>query len=286
MQKSLRFYLVCFVQFLIALPFSCNGLQYYLYVDLQPYPVGMFSTFSYVAGVLNEYEKNTYAGMEVNFEDHGLYYDPTHGPNWWEYYCEPIKLGNKKKGYIKRLDSFEYVYYASFAETKLSREDVRKLIQKYIKVKNPIQKKVDDFVSENFVGHSIISVHYRGTDKSLEAPRVPYDKVVNSVNEYIKDKKFEDYRIFLATDEQKFVDYMQQIFPNIVITYDSKRSTDGKPVHLSTPNNYQVGEEALIDCLLLSRGDVLIRTSSNLSLWSSYFNPKMPVVILSNRYHY
>lgn len=286
MQKDLCRYLSYFFLFLIALPFTCQGLLYYLYVDVPQYPVGMFSTFSYVAGVLNEYEKNPYAGIEVNFKDHGLYYDPSHGQNWWEYYCEPIKLGNAKKGYIKQFDTYQYVYYAHFTEDNLSREEVYKLIQKYIKIKKHIQDKIDKFEHDNFVGHSIISVHYRGTDKSSEAPRVPYDKVIGSVYDYVKDKKLEDYRIFLATDEQEFVDHMQQIFPNKVITYDSKRSLDGKPVHLTTPNNYQVGEEALIDCVLLSRGDILIRTSSNLSMWSAFFNPRIPVVLLNKRYQY
>ncbi len=77
---------------------------------------------------------------------------------------------------------------------------------------------------------------------------------------------------------------MRQKFGGAVITYSTCRSNDMAPLHLKLSNNYLHGEEAFIDCLLLSKGDVLIRTSSNLSLWSTYFNPIMPVIALNARY--
>ena len=43
-------------------------------------------------------------------------------------------------------------------------------------------------------------------------------------------------------------------------------------------------ENALIDCILLSKTDLLIRTSSNFSLASTFFNPKLPVIELSKRH--
>jgi hypothetical protein len=42
--------------------------------------------------------------------------------------------------------------------------------------------------------------------------------------------------------------------------------------------NYRKGEEALINCLLLSRCCALIRTTSFLSAWASIFNPALPIV--------
>ncbi len=77
---------------------------------------------------------------------------------------------------------------------------------------------------------------------------------------------------------------MSSLYADRVITYSTQRSDDQTALHLKFSNNYLHGEEAIIDCLLLSRGSVLIRTSSNLSLWSSYFNPSIPVIELSQRY--
>lgn len=40
---------------------------------------------------------------------------------------------------------------------------------------------------------------------------------------------------------------------------------------------------AVIDCVLLSRADVLIRPTSNLSICSGFFNPKVPEIIMNRR---
>jgi len=257
----------------------------FFFVNLHPNPCGMFSVFSYVVGVLYEYEKKPHSGIEVNFEEFGLYYDSAYGPNWWNYYCEPISLGSKENAVIREFNVHEYTHFAFFTERRLSRQQVFEMIQKYIKIREPILNKVDQFVSEHFLGHHIISLHYRGTDKSIEAPRVAFDEVKESVETYIHENQLENYKIFVATDEQKFLDQMELAFPGRVIAYDSIRSLDGKPIHRGRwiKNSYQLGEDALIDSLLLSRGDYLIRTSSNLSLWSTYFNPSIPVLELNKR---
>lgn len=69
------------------------------------------------------------------------------------------------------------------------------------------------------------------------------------------------------------------------IAIKAQRSSNGEPgVHFINKNNYSLGEEALIDACLLSKCDLLIRTSSNLSLWSTYFNPSLPTILLNHRY--
>ena len=257
----------------------------YLYVNLHSHRCGMFSVFNYVAGILYEYEKNQYSGIEVNFEDLGLYYEEGQGLNWWNYYCEPICLGNMENTYVKKFNNDEYNYFAYLTENKLSRQKVFDLIQKYIKIREPIQKKIDLFVQENFAGYHIISVHFRGTDKKLEAPRVEFEEVADAVSDYLQKNKLEKFRIFVASDEQDFIDQMESRFPNRIICYAAKRSKNGKPIHYGNAKNTRrkLGEDALIDAFLLSRGNYLIRTSSNLSLWSTYFNPSMPVLELNQR---
>ncbi|MDN3506146.1 MAG: nodulation protein NodZ [Simkaniaceae bacterium] len=280
MRKIKLFLCLLFISFS---SFVGAGLPY-LYVNLHPYPCGMFSVFSYVAGVLYEYDTNGYAGIEVNFENFGLYFDANYGSNWWEYYCEPIRIGNKNQAQLKEFDLKEYESYAYFLQRELDRHQVNELIQKYIRIKKPIQNKIDNFVHSNFDGQHIIGVHYRGTDKVIEAPRVTYDEMLSCVKDYISKGNFREYKIFVASDEIQFVDFMRKAFPGTVVTYSSQYSMDGKPLHRNSTNNFLQGEEALIDCLLLSRGDVLIRTSSNLSLWSTYFNPFLLSIELNDRY--
>ena len=274
--------LMIFLSFFIQNPWICASQ--YLHVSLPPEAGGMFSVFSYIAGILFHYDKGEYAGLEVDFENYGFYYDPLYGSNWWEYYCEPIRLGNKENTSIFQLKNFrDYAAFFHFTEKKLSRESVFNIVQKYIKIKNNVKNKVDDFVLENFTGKYVISLHYRGTDKCIEVNPVPYDKIVEKVNNYIKENELKNYKIFVASDEQKFIDFMRNLFSDSLITYDAHRSLDGSPLHYQTTDKFQIGEEALIDCLLLSKGNVLIRTSSNLSLWSTYFNPFIQVIQLNYR---
>lgn len=246
---------------------------------------GLFSIFNAVVGVLHEYENLDYEGLVVNLGRTCTYYNRRTGSNCWEYYCEPIKLGKTRGIQKATLTEPEFQTYA-MKTTTLSREAVFQIIEEHIKVKKQIKKKVEKFVEETFSNQHIIAIHYRGTDKIREAPRVSYAEMIDNVNNYIITHSLENYKIFIATDEQLFVDTMKAIFHNSVVVYESKRSLDGTPLHYgrSDLDPYKQGEDALIDCLLLARSDVLIRTSSNLSLWSTFFNPYIPVIEVSQAY--
>jgi len=263
---------------------SFGEMAPFLFVNMNPCRCGMFSIFNYVAGALYEYDNHPAAGIEVNFEDLGLYYEEQYGPNWWNYYCDPIRLGSKENAEIQRFNRDDQVTKTLFTEHELSRSQVFHLIDKYIRVKEEIQKKVDDFYHTFFHGTYVISVHYRGTDKIHEAHNISHEKVIDFIRCFIEESALQEYRIFIASDEEAFVNQMQSAFPGVCLFTNSQRSRNGKPIHFRSSNNRELGEEALIDCLLLSRGNVLIRTSSNLSLWSTYFNPSLPVIELSFRY--
>ena len=256
----------------------------YLQVNLHSYGCGMFSVLGYVLGVLQEYEKNPYSGVEVDFENYGLYYDPSYGSNWWSYYFEPIKIGNKDSSDIKHFNIDEFCHYSFYSEFQLSREQNHDLIEKYFHIRPEIQKKIDQFVEDRFSGHHIIGIHYRGTDKTLEAPFVPYERVIECVNTYITQNNVQNFKIFIASDEQEVIYQLLNAFgEDRVIGYSTMRSSNGQALHFNVASQKLHGEEALIDCVLLSKSDLLIRTSSNLSRWSTYFNPSIPVIELNQR---
>jgi hypothetical protein len=165
---------------------------------------------------------------------------------------------------------------------KIGRDYIFYLIQKYIKIRAPIQKEIDDFVATQFGDAFVLGVQYRGTDKVSEAPRVSYERVMEEIKNQIKGKK--NFKIFVATDETALLAEVKKTYPNKVLSQDATRSSDGKPVHFSGHDGFKIGKEALIDCLLLSKTHFLIRTSSNLSLWATYFNPELSQIELSQRY--
>ncbi len=296
-------------------------LQDFMWVT-PTYPrAGMFAICNLVLGHLYLLEQGYYRGLAVDFGNKGIYYDPTHGPNWWEYYFEPVyknlelasttarcvflepaeldasldpslnfidsSLEDPSLGMSLSIESSlrdELNQLAAAIRMQIPREDAALLLKKHIKVKEHILEEVENFAAENFQDHFIIGVHYRGTDKSTEAPRVTYRQAEQAVWQQLSKLTHAHYKIFVATDEQPFLNYMAAKFPGKVICTEATRSINFKSVHHSAQNQYDVGRQAIVDALLLSKCSLLIRTSSNLSLWATFFNPDLPVILLNYRF--
>ena len=245
---------------------------------------GLFSEFAAVLGTLRHYEKwkPIYAGLRVDFANRGLYRDPAHGDNWWEYYFERIDFGSDPQAVLMAVSDRQHDCFAAHGSNRLSRRQGHALIGRHVRPKARIRSTVEEFVRDHFRNSFVIGVHYRGTDKHEEAPRIPYDRVRAAVRDAMSRVQTANCKLFLATDEQAFLDYMLEAFPGILSFRRMHRSVDGQPIHERCLDNFEKGESAVIDCLLLSRADLLIRTASNLSLCSTMFNPDLPVVLLSH----
>lgn len=246
---------------------------------------GFFSCADLVLSHLYLFDKGSYSGsvsgMKVDFGTKGFYYHKPLGNNWWEYYFEPTLIGNHIKK-IRHTTQRENMNAWKIRRTEIDKDNAHRIINKYIRVKKSILRATKHFQDSNFQDYYVVGIHYRGTDKAAHiAPRVPYQTVVKVVREHLKNIN-KEHKIFIATDEQGFLNYMQSEFPDKIIATDAIRSTNNVAVHKMETNPYKKGQEALIDCLLLSKCDILFRTSSNLSLWSTFFNPSLPEVLLSH----
>jgi hypothetical protein len=250
------------------------------------YP-GFFSCYQVVVGFLNWYERQVAedlaSGMKVWFEQ-GLYFDHGVGPNWWEYYFEPILTAGPPGDDVELIGDSPKALWATEAISTISRERAGQLIRKYIKVKPHVQRKIDAFGEQFFERRYVAGVHYRGTDKGNEAPKVAYDVVEAAVRRAIAGRS--DAVIFVATDEQQCLDHLKKAFGAQVVCIDALRSANYEPVHhvnggWASTDRYALGEEALIDCILLSRSNVIIRTQSNLSSSAGNINPTVPIVDLN-----
>ena len=247
------------------------------------YVPGLFSEFAAVLGLLEHYEywKARYSGIRVDFTDQGLYYDPATGQNWWSYFFEPIDIGTVGTAQARTISTDEHFHFARRTERQMSRKTGFELIGSYVRIRPHLREKVAAYVRTNFDNFFVIGIHYRGTDKVQDAPRVAYETVYAAVRETIRCEKTGRYKLFLATDEQAFLNYMLNLFPDTLHYLKTFRSLDGTPIDVRTGDNHRKGEDAILDCLLLSECHCLIRTASNLGLCSSFFNPDMPVMLLN-----
>lgn len=257
------------------------------FINLHCSPVGMFYTFFSVLGALKEYERGKFSGVHVNFGSAGhlgTYYEASKGQNWWEYYFEPIYAGSDEGSHIlTTVNGPQGQDFAMLIEFHTLRKEAFQLIKKHIKIKQHVKEIVNEFINSHFQNYTVIGVHYRGTDKECEAPRAAYEDMLAPIEEAKMILNTEDFLVFVATDEKAFLAYMMEQYPDRVIYYDSIRSSGNSAVHATSRHKYKKGEDALVDCLLLSRCDYMIKTSSNLSLAAAYFNPKMPMVHVTTR---
>lgn len=263
-----------FLLFFAISPLSCNEEGcFYVMKDLYP-NTGMFATVQGVLGFLHMYETkgSGWSGLEVNLGTEGVYWTAAKGNNWWEYYFQPIRISKTQPNKTVHLDFFGLDKLGIHG---VSRERGHYLIKKYIKIKEEIQDKADIFYKKNLQNSYVIGIHYRGTDKIIEAPRVSYEAVWIKILEVI-DKlrlgRIKNMKIFVATDEEQFISFIRSKF-NDVYSTEATRAADSLAVHIfHNQDPYKNGEEALIDCLLLSRCQVLIRTESHLSTTALMLN--------------
>jgi hypothetical protein len=243
---------------------------------------GFFSEFAAVLGMLHHYEGwgRLYAGVRVHFDDESPGDGRTAPGNWWEYFFEPIDARGAPGVTETVADERRHDLFALCAALKMSRTRGHELIRRHVRVREHILGRVERFVAGNFSDTHVIGIHFRGADKHLESPRVPYEMVDASVRVAIDALGTAGYVLFVATDEQAFLDYMLERHPGRVRYCEATRSIGGQQVAAGDGGFRRIGEEALLDCLLLSRCDQLLRTDSHLSYCSTLFNPGLPVQVI------
>lgn len=131
------------------------------------------------------------------------------------------------------------------------------------------------------IGEPYISVHFRGSDKRIEAARVDWGTILNATKKAIRATGIE--KIFVASDEKDFLDYMAaQIGERHIVTYECKYMASGSiGAHIANGDPLQKGREALVTMLILSMSHLCIRGSSHMSAWAKILSPALPIVMLN-----
>jgi hypothetical protein len=88
-----------------------------------------------------------------------------------------------------------------------------------------------------------------------------------------------DYEFFVATDDESLLNLAKKHLIKMPIHYNATRSQNGNPIHCGSngilSNKKKLGEEVLIEAILLSRSDFFIHTNSNVANAVCCFNPNI-----------
>lgn len=167
--------------------------------------------------------------------------------------------------------------------SKLKLGFAKQLFDKYLGINKDILAEADLFCKNNFTDKKVLGVHYRGTDKAGEAPLVAKENLLREIKTVLAERK-ELQIVFLSSDDEQIIQYIKQSgLPVPVISReDAMRSNDGEQFHRKEEvSKSMVNRDAIINMLLLSRCDYLLKTASILSECSVIFNPSMEVKLLN-----
>lgn len=261
--------------------------------------LGLFSISSHVLTELFDYEKHREPDdeffLDVSNYDYG---EADKEYSVWESYWKPIGVSRIDiERYSSVVDSRPEFIWGNFSQDPVTPsydpyERYRPIAKKYFQLLPNIKQDVDDFVHSNLNGNKTLAVHYRGTDKSIEARRTAERDVVERVTHLVRKENYN--QVYVCTDEEKAMQYFESNISAIgipVIKSNSFRVTEGVHTHAifsinrdsymkginersmvggieKKLTNYKKGYDVIFDAYTMAQCQGLLRGRSNVSDWA------------------
>ena len=251
-------------------------------------------------GIRKAQERNLIPVIDFNADNCPYFYDKKTGEDIWGYYFESVSPYSHeqvqnwlKEGQIQP-DQVQYVNSKESAETHQYDPDRlatfwawkapndpaqwmaekralgRSFVKEYIKPKASILDKTEKLVASTFKADFIIGVHIRGTDFAYAQP-TPVSTYFEAIDQLILQKELTYFQIYVATDQQQFLEAFVQRYQGKVISQGATRSTNHiAPFRSDQVSGYLKGEEVLLDVLALSKCQHVLKGAAavgELALW-------------------
>ena len=166
---------------------------------------------------------------------------------------------------IRQFDRYDLWIPAKHACSVISR----------LTIKKEIQEQADEWVRANLKTHWI-GIHFRGTDRTTQSR---YFIEIDTYISYLKKVVAKNCSIFVCSDQAQFVDRMNETFPGRVFSRDIQRSYDNRNLHRTACYaNQQQRIDALIDLLILSKANLVYKTTGEFANLVRFFNPIVKIV--------
>jgi len=209
--------------------------------------------------------------------------------NSWEYYFESLNKYNLDDVYkSQRVIITNNRFYRSMTH-EINSKNFKK-VKKFIRVKKDHINFAKKFFDKNLKNKKILGVHYRGTSykSSANHPFPPTkEQIINKVDNLMKIQNFD--AIFLCSEEKKNLDLFKKKYKHKLFYIDSFRSNKDNAFKIYPRKNhrYKLGQEILIETLILSKCDTFLHTDTNVSLFVKFFskNSKPKFIVLKNGFN-
>ncbi|MEM1397219.1 MAG: hypothetical protein AAGH38_07195, partial [Pseudomonadota bacterium] len=190
--------------------------------------VGFFAQLNQVVRVLAYFNEK---GLRARIILTSPLYVARDGDNWFEYFFDPTStdgdplppdasLSFTNVGHIKDLG------WPSLADIGIGLYEANRLFGRYATLKADIASHVRSFIDNDLVGKTL-GVHFRGTDKISEAPRVRRETIASAIRAHLQEYP-ETETVFVASDEGPFIDWATDEFRDLrVISHPDAIAPDG-----------------------------------------------------------
>jgi hypothetical protein len=177
--------------------------------------------------------------------------------------------------------------YAMYRRDRRWRRAYHALYRKYIHINRAIADRADAISDAQMAGRYCIGVHVRHPQHAIECPdpAPDVDTFIEQVRQLLPAEGV--WAVVLATDIEPAVAAFRQAFGDrLVVQPDVLRAasvSDGQLHQGKRLPSVSSGVQVLVDCLLLSRCDVLVHVTSNIATAAGYINPDLKMVYCESR---
>lgn len=258
--------------------------------------VGMIGNINLLIYLIHKFNRIIYFDTYSNGVS--IMYDKEYEENFniqnpFEYYFEPLfDVNNISEELIDDKPTFFQEFKYGFYDLKFKPlyDSLKKKFFEQYKIKEDISNEISEFEKKNFANDIILGVQIRTTDLMASGMNHNLEyffkriEIVTKIHDNIS-------KIFIATDNHEVIKLCKEKFNNKTIlcleNIDRAHSINDKNgshyrinIHDNVYNNrkyhnYLCGKEALIDMLLLSKCDYLIKSKSTLSDLAILFSEKI-----------
>ncbi len=296
---------------------SLQGFKKVLVIKFDNPGAGLGAFILNVLNILRYCERHTfYPVVDFDASCTNAYYDERKGSNMWHQYFKSVMpvssielrqwiaadhqvlagIEIKTMSYDEARSIYEHgednirVYHqGTYRFSKIpkdldawywnERSKGRAVVAKYIKPNEEIQTKVDAYCQAYFAGSFVLGIHIRGTDMHYAPPLSPAE-YFEHIDRMLEGKR--DAKIFVATDQAQYLEVFSRKYGARVIYSPAFRSdNDVAPFNREEISPFKKGEDVMLDMLLLSRCDFLIKGVSSVGEIALYFNPELDCLDLA-----
>ncbi len=258
--------------------------------------------------------ENQLVAVEVDWTDEFFPYKDGAHENGWNLFFEPIPVTKKvitNEPPVEIIIDSSAAFHELHDQTCISpwinykaylpyRKFINRVLTQYIHLKPHVSEELDRFYESHMQGFTCIGVHARIALQHrsfIPGNYIPtYQEYFKEIDTLIKKHADQPVKIFVASDSHEAINKFKEHYGDKVIYINAYRNdTNNDPCIFYTSGGYYRehkeawhknkhryfgGLTTILDCMLLSRCDYLIHTTSNLAFFATYYNPEIESIYL------